>query len=104
MADDAKLSDLKAGTPSPSAPIKAASPAAGDPNAVASEIGKAIADHLVKGSGPVTATPDMNKTIAGGKYLNRLKKLVNADGHEINDDGELLHPEQVQVDPFGRRY
>jgi hypothetical protein len=50
---------------------------------------------------PAAPTEDIDKTVRGGKYLVN-KKLVNANGREIDEDGKLLHPEEQRVDAFGR--
>jgi hypothetical protein len=69
---------------------------------------KALADALVLATRSVqagpqvpTATEGMDQTIKGGKFLVE-GKLVNAHGREIDEEGNILHPEQLQQDMFGR--
>jgi len=59
-------------------------------------------EERTKSSGPAFATPGMSETIPGGKYIVK-GKLVNAHNREIDQDGNILHPEQLQQDPFSGR-
>lgn len=59
-------------------------------------------EQRTRAAAPAPATEGLDQTTPGGKF--RVKgKLVNANGREIDEDGKLLHPEQVQVDAFGRK-
>jgi hypothetical protein len=52
--------------------------------------------------GPAFATPGLSESkVPGGKYLIR-GKLVNANNREIDEEGKILHPDQLVLDPFGK--
>jgi len=64
------------------------------------EFGKAFSEHTLRSSGPALATPNMSVVAPGGRYLNKQKRLVNAHGEPINDDGSLVDPVAGQLDPY----
>jgi hypothetical protein len=95
-------------TPARHDPARAAAPAAApeakdkaDP--VVATLVKSVQqlEERTRAAGPATAKADLDVAPAGGRYKVK-GKLVNAHGRELNDDGSLKHPEQQQVDAFGR--
>lgn len=84
-----------------SAKPDSAKPDAKDTQAVLVDAVRDI-QNRIRPSGHAAATPGLDETTPGGKFRVR-GKLVNAHNREINDDGTLVHPEDVQTDPFGRR-
>lgn len=71
-----------------------------DSTALLADAIKALAERT-PAPGGIAAAPDMDVTQPGGRF-NVGNKLVNAHGRELNEDGSLKHPEQQQVDAFGR--
>jgi hypothetical protein len=108
---DPKIADPKAGDARPANPDgKALSPAAQDaapaPAAPSADI-KALADAIGAANrlsaGAAVARPDADKTVPGGKFLDvRTGKFINCNGREIDEDGKILRPEELTMDPFGR--
>ena len=91
-----KISDI-AGATTPAAPAPA-HPA--DVNASVAETLKHL-EERTRLAAPQAATPDLDKTVPGGKYIRR-GALINAHGREIHPDGTLVHPEEQKIDQFGR--
>lgn len=116
MADtktaDAKSADIKPGDKA--LDPKASDPKASDaakpadarpaPSADIQELAAAITRATaIRATGAAVATPDADKTVPGGKYLDvRTGKFVNCNGREIDEDGNILRPEELVMDPFGR--
>jgi hypothetical protein len=110
MADtkpaDAKAPEPKAGDPK-SADHKAPEPRPADPKAApgvsVQELAAAIRQSNQINAGAASATADADKTVPGGKFLDvRTGKFINCNGREIDEDGNVLRPEELVMDPFGR--
>lgn len=93
-APEKAAADAKAGTP--------ADPAGGNDSVQTLAASIANLEQRTRLGTPAGATADLDRTVPGGKFRVR-GKLVNAHGREIDDDGKLLHPEEQQLDPFGRK-
>jgi hypothetical protein len=52
-------------------------------------------------AGYASATEGLDEAPEGGRFKVR-GVLVNAHGRELNEDGSLKHPEERQVDVYGR--
>lgn len=61
--------------------------------------------HLEQRSRPAgyaSATPGLDEAGEKGPVYLVKGRRVNAHGREVNEDGSLVHPEQQQVDIYGR--
>jgi hypothetical protein len=53
-------------------------------------------------AGYASATPGLDEAGEKGPVYRVRGRLVNAHDREVNEDGSLVHPEQQQVDVYGR--
>jgi hypothetical protein len=107
-AHDAEARAATAPAPAVNAPAPAPAPDHPHNDRLAQALEK-LGDHLARPApapyrnDPALASCGLSESkVPGGMYRVR-GKLVNAHGREIDQEGNVLHPEQIQVDPFGNR-
>jgi hypothetical protein len=102
---DTKTPDIKPDAHAKPADPKPADPRPADPKAApgvsVQELAAAIRQSNQINAGAASATVDADKTVPGGKFLVG-GKLVNCNGREIDEEGNILRPEELTMDPFGR--
>lgn len=100
-APAAKPADVVAAkpAPAPSAPATHADASTAATMAAIAEVMKGMQQRVAPAA--PAATEGLDKTQPGGCYLVGGKK-VNAHGRELNDDGSIMHPEQLRVNEFGQ--
>jgi hypothetical protein len=98
----------KANKPTEKAPEPPAMAAASDSPPVPADPMERLASILERAvtsrpsSGPSFATPGLSEApVPGGMYMIRGRR-VNANNREIDEKGNILHPEELQLDPFGK--
>jgi hypothetical protein len=90
-------------TPAPArAPAPApAPPPPDDPTSAIVETLKNL-EQRSRPAGYASATPGLDEAGEKGPIYRVRGRLVNAHDREVNEDGTLKHPEQQQLDVYGR--
>jgi hypothetical protein len=91
-------------TPAPARAAAAPTPAPLPPADATSAIVETLKnlEQRSRPAGYASATPGLDEAGEKGPVYRVKGRLVNAHDREVNEDGSLKHPEQQQVDVYGR--